>query len=240
MIEHLGVRVKDKPSNNINKETYLSANPEGMKNWNEDSYNKQRLKAEINYDANMKFYESLDSVEFEKSLKRLCNKFKLKEIHNLKTVSGIEGVYLLVLDKYKQVYIGVSKDIKKRILSHWQKKKSLERLIFGDVCNSGLSIDSFGTLDTTRVFFKRTTHIYEVEEKITKDMDGCYMLNRTVGGIGSIETNTGDIDIVHLSVIANRIEKNLVPYIDFGTLKSVLSEEDIKYYLERYPSLLQY
>lgn len=238
MIEHLGVRIKDKPSNNINKTTYISAKPEGMKNWNEDSYTKQRLKAEINYDANMEFYDSINNLEFEKSLKRLCNKFKLKEIHDLKTLSGVEGVYVLVLDKYKQVYVGVSKDIKRRILSHWQKNKSLERLIFGDVCNSNLSIDSFGALDTTRVFVKQTNRIYEIEGKITKSMDPSYTLNRTEGGIGSFTTNTEDIEMVHIAVIANRREKNLVPYINFNALKSILSEEEIKYYLARYPNLL--
>lgn len=45
---------------------------------------------------------------------------------------------MMVLDYYKQVYIGISNNIKKRIMSHWNGKKSLERLIFENIFESGL------------------------------------------------------------------------------------------------------
>ena len=52
------------------------------------------------------------------------------------------------------MYIGISNDIKKRILTHWGSKKDFDRLLFGKKENSVLSIDSFGALDTTRIFYK--------------------------------------------------------------------------------------
>ena len=41
IITHLGINIKDKPSNHINKELYLSAKPEGLPGWTEDHYAKQ-------------------------------------------------------------------------------------------------------------------------------------------------------------------------------------------------------
>ncbi len=68
---------------------------------------------------------------------------------------------MLVLDEYKQVYIGQSTDIKSRILHHRSKKKPFDRLIFGSVENSILSIDSFGALDTTRIYISYKKHLWQ-------------------------------------------------------------------------------
>ena len=68
---------------------------------------------------------------------------KIKEVKNLNDYSGVAGVYILVLDKYKQVYIGQTNTcIKTRIMSHWRKVKEFDRLLFGPVESSILSIDS--------------------------------------------------------------------------------------------------
>ena len=49
----------------------------------------------------------------------------------------------MVLDDYKQVYIGIANNIKKRVMNHRSAKKEFGKLIFGSKDNSGLSIDSF-------------------------------------------------------------------------------------------------
>lgn len=144
---------------------------------------------------------------------------------------------MLVLDQYKQVYIGISGDIKKRIQSHWRGRKSLERLIFGDVCSSGLSIDSFGPLDTTRIFYIKSHSIYRLESKIVHAFNPVYMLNRTAGGIGSWETDTDSPAMIATAVLANRKEKKLAPYVDIDLLRRAVSEADFAYYLRRYPEL---
>lgn len=235
-IVHFGINIKEKESNHINKNTYLSAKPEGMQGWTDKHYAKQIVKADINYDANMAYFNSLDYDEFLNYLEKQCKKFKFIECFDLKELACVEGIYMMVLDNYKQVYIGISQDIKKRIQQHWSKKKSLERLIFGDICNSVLSIDSFGALDTTRIFYIKTSSLYSYEEKIVNKFDSRYTLNRTSGGIGSSETHTDTENSALLAVMANQRKKLLTPFIDINKLKSIVPE-DFDYYLKRYPEL---
>ena len=236
-ILHFGIKVLDKPTNHINKASYLAAKPEHMPGWTEEHYPMQIQRAGLNYDMNMQFFETLDAAHFTSYIEKQVKKFKMKECIDLTTLDGVEGLYMLVLDAYKQVYIGISGDIKKRVLSHWRKWKSLERLIFGDICNSILSIDSFGPLDTTRIFYIESNSTYKLEEKVLKAFDPVYTLNRTAGGIGSYETYTDTQSSALLAVAAHRRGKNLVPFADVHRIKEIVPESDFKYYLSRYPEL---
>ena len=38
LIIHFGIKIKEKPTNYINKDIYLAAKPEGMAGWDENSY----------------------------------------------------------------------------------------------------------------------------------------------------------------------------------------------------------
>ena len=149
-----------------------------------------------NFDLNMAFFSKLDNEKFNKCLDKFIDKYKFIEIDDLEKVNGCNGVYILVLDKYKQVYIGVSyssKGIKNRILQHWSKKKEFGRLLNGDVETSILSIDSFGALDTTRIFYKPldwSYGMYEYEEKLVSSFKSDYRLNRVAGGINDEENST--------------------------------------------------
>lgn len=139
----------------------------------------------INYDLNMNFFGKIKYSDFEKMLSKLRKKFKkLEEIKDLSNYEKKGGLYILILDEYKQIYIGISKDIKKRILQHWTEKKEFSKLIFGNVETSVLSIDSFGALDTTRILVYETDKYkqLELEEKITSYVPQEYLLNRTKGG----------------------------------------------------------
>lgn len=140
----------------------------------------------INYDLNMNFFKKIDYRDFEKMISNLRKKFKtLKEIKDLSGYEKKGGIYILILDEYKQIYIGQSKDIKKRILQHWTQRKEFFKLIFGKVETSVLSIDSFGALDTTRILICETEDLYEqlrLEEKIVNYVPKEYLLNRTKGG----------------------------------------------------------
>lgn len=168
----------------------------------------------LNYDYNMKYFNSLDAKDFNKSLNKLIKHSKrIKEVYDLNDYKDTVGVYILVLDKYKQIYIGQStSSIKTRIMSHWNKKKEFDRLIFGKVDNSILSIDSFRALDTTRIYVYPTYDTYEVEEKLVNLMNAKYMLNRTAGGIGSVHNYTDDKSMALLSVAASRKERNFEEY----------------------------
>ena len=231
--------IQDKPTNHINKKLYLSAKPEGIPGWTEEHYVQQVSRVDLNYDLNMAYFNSLDFNKFNSYLLQQCKKLKFVECYNLTNLDNKSGVYMLVLDDYKQVYIGISNNIKRRIMSHWNKRKSLERLLFGDVCNSILSIDSFGALDTTRIFYIETFSTYETEEKIVNEFFPGYILNRTAGGIGSYETNTENELSAKFSVLANRKTRNLIKFLNIERLKSIVSESEFKYYLKRYPELLK-
>lgn len=55
------------------------------------------------------------------------------------------------------------------------------------------SIDSFGALNTTRVFYKRTHDQYKWERKFVDEFDGRYMLNRT-GGAKTVPRTPNNIN----------------------------------------------
>lgn len=152
-----------------------------------------------NYDLNIKYFSNLEHDEFDKYLKSFVLKNKFKEIIDLKEVNHIEGIYILVLDEYNQVYIGMSNDIKKRILAHWSDRKDFDRLLFGKKENSVLSIDSFGALDTTRIFYKEINHknIDNQEYKTVEEFESKYSLNRVNGGINAEDDkNIRDLELI--------------------------------------------
>ena len=236
-ILHLGIKIREKESNRINKEFYLRAKPEYMKGWSEADYARQRLKAALNYDMNMQLFASLDKADFCDYIAIQCKKFKMTECTDLRELDGVEGLYMLVLDEYKQVYIGISGDIKKRIQSHWNKQKSLERLIFGDILASVISIDCFGALDTTRVFYIKSNTTAKLERKVVNAFDPLYTLNRTAGGIGMADSYTDTSRTATVAVIAHARKKVLTPYADVDLLKEAVLPPDFKYYLRKYPEL---
>lgn len=160
-----------------------------------------------NYDLNIEYFCKLNHNEFDKYLKAFVSKNKFKEIFDLKNVSGTEGIYILVLDEYNQVYIGISNDIKRRILTHWSSKKEFDRLLFGNKEKSVLSIDSFGALDTTRIFYKQIKHqgINDEEYRCVDSFKSIYALNRVDGGINS-ENNK---DIRNLELLSSMKKRDL-------------------------------
>lgn len=160
-----------------------------------------------NFDLNMQYFASLDAEKFNKYLMSFIKKNRFKEAEDLQTVSQVEGVYILVLDKYKQVYIGISSDMKKRILGHWNRRKEFDHLICGKIEESILSIDSFGALDTTRIFYKPCGW-YEKDKagkKYVAQFKSIYRLNRVSGGINA----EGDQTLRNLILGANIQKRDL-------------------------------
>ena len=139
-----------------------------------------------NFDLNMNYFTRLNFDKFNEYLLKFVKKKKFNEVDDLDILKDKKGIYILVLDNYKQVYIGISNSIKKRILQHWRTKKDFGHLLCGEVDTSVLSIDSFGALDTTRIFYKELKwyqDLDEYEERIVKEFKNEYMLNRISGGI---------------------------------------------------------
>ena len=125
MIKHFNLDITEKESNNINIKSYLNLN---FKNRDDDFIEEQTKRIKYNYELNMKYFNSLDNKEFNNYLSDFMSKNKFKEVFNLKEYRRVPGIYVLVLDKYKQAYIGISDSangIKGRILQHWSRKKNL-------------------------------------------------------------------------------------------------------------------
>lgn len=138
-----------------------------------------------NFDLNMAYFSRLDHNKLEEELSRFLIRYKkFQAVNNLQEYNGVSGYYIMVMDKYNQLYIGTTNNIKRRILQHWSKIKPLDRLPFPmyAVNTSVLSVDSFRALDTTRIFAYRTNNIYTNEDKYIRYFSSEFMSNRIKGG----------------------------------------------------------
>ena len=159
----------------------------GELHYNKEYIRRKKKKALENYRLNMEFYKKLNQDEFNKCLNRILklkNNQDLKEVLDLKEFLGIKGIYVMVLDKYKQIYVGQSqRDVVARIIQHWTKNIELENLKTGD--KEKLRMDSFGLLDTTRIFIEEVevSNIDKREEEIVKQIPEEYLMNIVDGGI---------------------------------------------------------
>lgn len=199
MINHLGCRVKE--SSKLTREKYavISTKPslpmiedmaEAYTNELGNEYNYDwcegyQKKCLDNFDFNMEFFKSLQADEFNLEIDKFLNTFKQFEIvSDLEKYDSVPGYYIMVLDEYKQLYIGTSKDIKSRIKEHWRKSKRFDRLLFPmyNVKGSIISIDCFKALDTTRILAYETENIYTKEDTYINYFSSKFINNRIGGG----------------------------------------------------------
>ncbi len=139
-----------------------------------------------NYDLNMKFFSMLDRAEFDEVLQSFLKQNKsFTEINNLNECDSIEGYYVMVLDKYKQVYIGKTEDIKRRIMQHWSKTKQFDRTLLPMYAyeKSCFSIDFFRALDTTRIYVWKRKLLYGLEDKLISEFPNRFCTNRIGGDV---------------------------------------------------------
>ena len=233
-IQHFGVWIKNTPGIYINRENYAPIDKnsstwsprigklrksfyktveqrkkiyddDDCKIYSDEWCKSHREKCLKNYDLNMAFFQSILQEDFDRALFNLIKSTrKIHEVFDLNEYKDKSGIYIMVLDKYRQVYIGQSTNIKKRIMQHWRKKKEFDRLIYGRLENSVLSIDSFGALDTTRIYVMEAS-CWELDKKETflaRKIPNDFKLNRV--GTGSIY-NLADM----LEVIADSNRRDL-------------------------------
>jgi hypothetical protein len=143
----------------------------------------QREAALENFDLNKAFFRQLSGKDFMDALTGMLETHKnLKPVTELSACDGVEGVYVMVLDLYKQAYIGQAYDIRARIKRHWSGIHKFDHLIFGTKETSVLSIKSFRALDTTRIFAAKTARGPQMEERLVKAVPPDFLLNRVPGG----------------------------------------------------------
>lgn len=196
MIIHFGCQVKTNEVH-LTKDNYIHRSTEfekvywGLKSEIFSSMEERvafrKKQALVNFDLNMAYYKSLDSGIFNRFIdEKIVRNKAFIEVKDLNDYI-CPGVYILVLDEYKQVYVGISDNVKKRIQQHWVNSKDLFRLIFiGGVTGSKLSIDSFRALDTTRIFVctQKTTKraLWKEEGELVESFPDCFICNRMMGG----------------------------------------------------------
>lgn len=150
----------------------------------------QQKRALENFDLNMQYFASLDRDEFNEAIdKSVTSRRKMREVTDLNDWDDVPGVYVMVLDDFRQVYVGVTTargGIKKRISRHWSDSKEFDRLLLGKVDESILSIDSFRALDTTRIFAMEDYEPMNKEDRIIRSIPAKFVLNRVAGGDGHL------------------------------------------------------
>lgn len=146
-----------------------------------------------NYDLTMCYCERLRRDDFEHAIERLPEEFPVLEpVDDLTDWTDVPGVYVLVLDDYKQAYVGLARSrggIRQRIVVHWQRKLAFNRLLAGAPEQSILSIDSFRALDTTRILAARVgdgpdaaVEAARLECAVFESVPEAFLCNRTAAG----------------------------------------------------------
>lgn len=148
-----------------------------------------RDKALVNFDLSMAYFGSLDRKEFNEALgSLLAQDHGLQEVKDLREYDQQAGVYVMIFDEYKTMYIGQSTDIRKRVKKHWTGRKPFDRLIFGTEFDSVFPVDEFRPLDNSRIYALKTDDYYEVERELTELADRRFTLNRINGGLVNLGT----------------------------------------------------
>lgn len=199
-VEHLGLKVfGSKYKLKLIREEYAIISKKsslltigGTKNIHEDKDGKiytddwcikHQKKCLENYDLHMQFFSLLDHDEFNKEVNSFLNRYPMfNQVNDLNELNEKNGYYVLILDEYCQVYVGTSENILRRIKQHWVTRKSFDRLLFGTVENSIMSIDSFRALDTTRVLAYETPNTFHEEDDYVNFFSSQFRTNRLAGG----------------------------------------------------------
>ena len=172
--------------------------PETCKVWREDYAASCVELALRNFDLNMMAFARIDEQRFQEALDGLLGEFpEFQPVTDLTEWMDRNGLYIMVLDQYRQVYVGQSVSIGKRVRQHWSSSKRLDRLIFGSAEGSILPIDSFRALDTTRIYawsdgLSAQCKRDSVENKVVAHMDPELSLNRIAGGEGHAAIGESD------------------------------------------------
>ena len=150
-----------------------------------------------NFDLNMEYFSKLDKTAFDTALSSFLSKYKqFAEVTSLNDFSGVEGFYIMVLDEYKQVYIGKTKDIKKRIMKHWSNTKPFDRTLFPMYAwnKSTFSVDFFRALDTTRIYAWKKRMSDGIEADLIRNFPAQFCTNRIGGDITNALQAIGTIN----------------------------------------------
>lgn len=185
---HLGVRVRPgKYGLKVIKENYALI--DNNNRWTVEQKERHRENCLKNYDLNMNFFSKLNKDEFNVELNNFISEYpQFKEVKDLSKYDGKSGYYLMVLDEYKQVYLGTSSNILKRIREHWTINKPFKSLLYPSnaVETSVLSIATFRALDTTRLYIYESNNTFTKEDEYITFFTPKFSSNRVRGNLSTI------------------------------------------------------
>lgn len=203
MVEHFGVTLLQPEADlRLSRENYICTTRDG-RYYLEDGRLKHsperweplRQAALENFDRTMAYCDRLDQGAFADAIEAVRGRFpQLEAVEDLGRWRDVHGVYVMVLDRYRQAYVGLARSrggIRQRILVHWQRKLAFNRLLSGPAAESILSIDSFRALDTTRILAAATGRPREagareaasrLERAVFEALPGEFLCNRTLAG----------------------------------------------------------
>ena len=171
MVYHFGVKVLEgKRGLRLTREKYAIVDNKssfGVKDmlYNDQWCEKHLINCLENFDLNMEYFSLLNHSEFCVEIEKF-----LKQNNYFTEVDDLN------------LYIGTTGNVKKRVRQHWSISKSFDRLIFGNVDSSILSIDSFRALDTTRIYVYETNETFSSEDKFINEIPVKFICNRMAGG----------------------------------------------------------
>lgn len=187
-IKHFGLNLKSpKENHHICRKTYAKISTKSSfvsgETYSDDWCKRHYELCMQNFDLNMEYFKSLSHSEFNSAIDSFVHRFpQFHFIDNLREYKDKSGYYMMILDDFCQSYIGTTKNIYRRIYQHWAKNFPFDRLIFGEVSTSKLSINSFKALDTTRILVALSSDIYVDENNFIEAFPTKFLLNRISGG----------------------------------------------------------
>ena len=141
-----------------------------------------------NYQLSMLYFQHLDPDEFNSEINAYLKRHpEFIQVTDLNLYRDTLGIYMMVLDDYRQVYIGsTASNFRQRIQSHWSRIKEPGKLVVGEVSRSIMDIDSFKHLDTTRIYVYPISAegkilLKNLEYLYMKDFPAKFRCNRTNG-----------------------------------------------------------
>ncbi len=212
---HFGIRLpRREGGHRLTRENYVCTTRDGRYYFEDgwlraqpELWDEHRRAVLRNFDRSMAYFDSLSPRAFLRAVDGLADAFpELVAVEDLGDWSGVAGVYVLVLDRYRQLYVGKTTapgGIRQRIVVHWQKKVAFDRLLSGGEDRSIMAIDSFRALDTTRIFAAACREPGELEERIRQAIPEPFCANRT---------RAGDLAGGLAEAIAERRERDLAGF----------------------------
>ena len=143
-------------------------------------YNSNIEKYVKNVCNNIETLTKIDKCAFEAELNRIVEKYHFKEVNDISSYK--KCLYLVVLDEYRQFYIGKAvTSLKNRMRKHWTAKIIPFRQLWnGGFDYSRVKFDNYKIFDSTRIFVCESIQDV-INENLTEAQDKRIEVTNTFG-----------------------------------------------------------